>query len=649
MDEIRLDEHASDELTPRPDFRAELRGRLAAEWSGRSAAASGRRRRRAVLAGAAAALVAAAAVTVVVVTGDDGASTVRPADSSGGTADPSGVTEPTGSTEPPTTVPGSTTPADTDLAAAITGVNWTVWEWNDARTSGTPTFTLAADGTVSGFDGCNGYETEPGTEGRWRVEEGLLRLPPTLRFAAMECFRAGVMPLVDGTTLSFDAAAGVLRMTSPDGANRYMATTSSTLDVGTTEVPADLAAEPLDRTVLYTARVGAGDGQLGRDECTACTPVRPRSPVLTPQGTVIIPDVANGRWVIVDGTDVRTVPMDGGLVDQPLLVGSWLYAPMNTADDPPSTTTVRAYDTTDMTTVVEELPLPSGAATTLSISGSHLLAGTVELRELSPYDTTAAVVPTFDQQSSTVNVTWNSVHRRWQFPAGSATPVVLTDGTVLVEADLGGTDSIVRLFPDGTMAAGTLAAPTDAYGWWTASQLGIVQIEFDGSRFEVTRYALPRPSGPLQIDVETGGVFGFVPGPQNADEVVTAMTAEIGAPFNDSGWAEVSRSGGSGSEWECSGATEWREVSWDGVTATFVRRGGWAELVAWSLGEGVPTSNGLSLGMPRAQVLAAWADRVTVFQSNATVTIKWDVLTLAANFDGQDEVAALTVERRLCS
>ena len=35
MDEIRLDEHASDELTPRPDFRAELRGRLAAEWSGR--------------------------------------------------------------------------------------------------------------------------------------------------------------------------------------------------------------------------------------------------------------------------------------------------------------------------------------------------------------------------------------------------------------------------------------------------------------------------------------------------------------------------------------------------------------------------------------------------------------------------------------
>lgn len=648
MDDPRLDDHVSDELTPRPEFRAELRGRLVAEWSGRSAA-TGRRRRRAVLAGAAAALVAAAAVTVVVVTGDDGASTVRPADSSGGTADPSGVTEPTGSTEPPTTVPGPTTPADTDLAAAITGVNWTVWEWNGARTSGTPTFTLAADGTVTGFDGCNGYETEPGTEGRWRVEDGLLRLPPTLRFAAMECFRAGVMPLVDGTTLSFDAAAGVLRMTSPDGANRYMATTSSTLDVGTTEVPADLAAEPLDRTVLYTATVGAGDGQLGREDCQECEPTRPMAPVLTPQGTVIIPDLANGRWVIVDGADVRTVPMDGGLVGQPLLVGSWLYAPMNTADDPPSTTTVRAYDTTDMTTVVEELPMTTDLWRTLVVSGNHLFAGATELRELSPYDAAATMVPAFDQAPNTMDVTWNSVHRRWQFPSWATVPTALTDGTVLVGADLGGTDSIVRLFPDGTMAAGTLAAPTDAYGWWTAGQLGIVQIEFDGTRFEVARYALPRPSGPLQIDVETGALLGFVPGPQDADEVVAAVTAAIGAPVTDSGWAEVSRSGGSGSEWECSGATEWREVSWDGATATFVRQGGWVELVAWSLADGVATSNGLAIGTPRAEVLAAWADRVTVFQNNATVTIKWDVLTLAANFDAQDEVATLTVERRLCS
>ncbi|HQV57018.1 MAG TPA: hypothetical protein PKV27_03325, partial [Ilumatobacteraceae bacterium] len=66
------------------------------------------------------------------------------------------------------------------------------------------------------------------------------------------------------------------------------------------------------RTVLYTADVGAGVNQLGREDCQECEPTTPWTPVLLPDGTLVIADMNNSRWVVVrDGAPAAHPFPDG--------------------------------------------------------------------------------------------------------------------------------------------------------------------------------------------------------------------------------------------------------------------------------------------------------------------------------------------------
>ncbi len=313
--------------------------------------------------------------------------------------------------------------------------------------------------------------------------------------------------------------------------------------------------------------------------------------------------------------------------------------------DRPEDVVVRTYDPEEMVTVLEEVDVPDVVYTVLTIDGDRLLAGATKVRGLSPYGAGAAVDPHFDSAPNTMHATWNSARRLWQFPSWAVLPLPLADGSVFVEAELGGVPAFVRLFPDGTTAAGTPAAGNMSYNsQLTADQRGIVQLESDGTTMSVVRYALPHPTAtPIALDIESGAILGFAPGPQRADDVVAAVDQALGNPVDDTGWLAVS------DQYACSGATQERVVRWNGLGATFVRHDGWEVLAEWSLGEGVLTSDGIGLGSTLDDVRRAWLDRVSVDDTGgAIMTIKWDVVLLAMTFTA-DAATDLRVSYRLCS
>ena len=85
-------------------------------------------------------------------------------------------------------------------------------------------------------------------------------------------------------------------------------------DVPSTDAPPTTTLETLpstEGTVLYEATVGVEDGQLGLEDCQECEPMAPLAPMVAPDGSVIIADTFNRRWVIVRdgaGTYVPYVP-----------------------------------------------------------------------------------------------------------------------------------------------------------------------------------------------------------------------------------------------------------------------------------------------------------------------------------------------------
>ncbi len=626
MDELHLDDHAGDELSPRAGFRDSLRRELEAEWPGVRPV----HRRWQVWAGAAAAVAVTAGV-VVAVDGKD-AARISPATT---------LSAPSTSAAPSPT----TTLADDELAAAVDGRTWRVWSIDGARTSGTATFILGTDGTITGFDGCNSWGYNFSGPERWRLEGSTLRMPEgaMVGSTAVFCLTQGVRPpLADGTVLQLDDA-GQLTLTSPDGAHVAVATSTGTLDVGTVQVPDDPGA-PLVREVLWTATKGAGDTQLGWEDCQECDPARPWSPMVSAQGTIVIADSVNGRWVLVRDGDAITVPIDGAIVGQPVFADGFVFVALQPADRPEDVV-VRTYDPEEMVTVLEEVDVPDVVYTVLTIDGDRLLAGATKVRGLSPYGAGAAVDPHFDSAPNTMHATWNSARRLWQFPSWAVLPLPLADGSVFVEAELGGVPAFVRLFPDGTTAAGTPAAGNMSYNsQLTADQRGIVQLESDGTTMSVVRYALPHPTAtPIALDIESGAILGFAPGPQRADDVVAAVDQALGNPVDDTGWLAVS------DQYACSGATQERVVRWNGLGATFVRHDGWEVLAEWSLGEGVLTSDGIGLGSTLDDVRRAWLDRVSVDDTGgAIMTIKWDVVHLPMTFTA-DAATDLRVSYRLCS
>lgn len=95
----------------------------------------------------------------------------------------------------------------------------------------------------------------------------------------------------------------------------------------------------------------------------------------------------------------------------------------------------------------------------------------------------------------------------------------------------------------------------------------------------------PRPE-PVEtsapINAAAGTAFGIAPGVGvSADDVVAAVTPELGGPTYDTGWLDVP----SGGLVPCPDTDdEYRELWWDDLSFTLWRRGGRTFLSAWALG-----------------------------------------------------------------
>jgi heat shock protein HslJ len=195
MRESWVDELLADAVLPRPEFREQLRDRVLDAWRGRALVDVAERppqRRRVwpLLAGAAAAL--AVLVAGLVVLG--------------------------GSDQPPGQVPSDTSASTTvSTPGDVVGV-WVVTEFDGVPiASPLPTYRFSADGTVSGFDGCNRVATT------WSLEAGQLRFGETYT-TLITCEDSDGTPLptvapggarietIDGTvTMLFDREAATAR------------------------------------------------------------------------------------------------------------------------------------------------------------------------------------------------------------------------------------------------------------------------------------------------------------------------------------------------------------------------------------------------------------------------------------------------------
>ena len=90
---------------------------------------------------------------------------------------------------------------------------------------------------------------------------------------------------------------------------------------GVIDVP-DARGPQLERTVLASYEVGSGDGELGFEQCQECEPLTPWAPVVTDDGTVVVADALNGRWMIHrDGAWTSLPYRDGEVVTSAPVVG----------------------------------------------------------------------------------------------------------------------------------------------------------------------------------------------------------------------------------------------------------------------------------------------------------------------------------------
>jgi hypothetical protein len=286
------------------------------------------------------------------------------------------------------------------------------------------------------------------------------------------------------------------------------------------------ATEPLAGTVLHRATVGAGEGQLGLDDCRGCdplSPLAPLAPMVVADGTVIIPDSVNRRWVVVrDGVEMH-VPYASDTLVHDAVLGSdgdvyWVeyYGP----DKGTTLAAVKHAPSGDLAAAVEMMP-PGVAGITqccrsISYDGSGEPAvedptltldrdGQLVVRrgELEP-----TVTATLVEDGTRVHATYiDGAEREWTLPTpGLVASVpslhVLPDGSIVAiqvsplsqEARVLHTVNHLRLdgsvttanLPPGVTTAGT-------NGHWSVTPDGVTTLVFDdgAATFEVVRFPLP--------------------------------------------------------------------------------------------------------------------------------------------------------------
>ena len=265
-----------------------------------------------------------------------------------------------------------------------------------------------------------------------------------------------------------------------------------------------LTTVTLQRTVLYSAGSGSTINDLGQEQCTECDGVSPSNPLIDDDGTIIIGDPQNRRFVVVsDGTPLAAPYPENMLAGQGVLADHLVYVLMRVGDPTvaPPTTEIHVLRVADLKagqyTIIErhEVATTFGLAS-LAIRDGQLFAGDTPFKRLSevPLGTPQVSFGGTPNEQELI-VSFSGRQMTWRFPAGWAIeePLPMADGSI---AATGYSESLgqfaLRLMPTGQAIVGDIGDffLSDSHtGRVTAG--GIVTLESGDSPYEVVRYTLP--------------------------------------------------------------------------------------------------------------------------------------------------------------
>jgi hypothetical protein len=291
--------------------------------------------------------------------------------------------------------------------------------------------------------------------------------------------------------------------TAPAVAPTAMASTTA---AGVVRVPPELASSP-DGEVLYEAGVGSAPDQLGLEDCAECDPMRPLSPMLTSDGRLVIPDVENRRWVIVDEGQSSTFAMPADLIAWDVLMGPGdvvYVAAFTLTPGGPANPEVVAFDAADLSTILARSSIQSRTLGMLAFNGEEvvLALGPDEVEERFPLarpapETVATVELPSEAGSPSLQVTTSDgMTTTWVLEQANLEDAMpLADGTVAVSGGVEREDTSARavwvLRPDGTYTGQQVATMPDPANGLSLSERGIVSLERDGDTWRVVRFPLP--------------------------------------------------------------------------------------------------------------------------------------------------------------
>ena len=265
------------------------------------------------------------------------------------------------------------------------------------------------------------------------------------------------------------------------------------------DVPDDIG-QPLPRTGAVTADVGAGDLDLGWEDCQECEPLRPWAPVVGADGTIYVADVVNTRWRVVGQGASRNIPFaDGEIVAGSPVIGpdGLVYAPVAAELRQTAPRRVVAYDPSTLAEVAS-YPVGTTVYDRLELVNGQLLLGDTVVTSFDVQLGTPTV--DIDHDAGLVTISLSGTQRRFQFPESwlinGRDAVPIDDGSVVVRvlAPIATDDYepvLVRLWLDGTTAAGTVANDSTTNGAVQITSAGLVQLEGTS----VVRYELPDFAG----------------------------------------------------------------------------------------------------------------------------------------------------------
>ena len=303
----------------------------------------------------------------------------------------------------------------------------------------------------------------------------------------------------------------------------------------------------LARSVLTTYGTGEGPGDLGFESCQECEPVRPFAPIVTGDGTVFVADAFNDRWQIFRDGGWTSLPYrPGEVVTAAPVVGpdGLIYA--SVADDLAARTGLRivSYDPLTMD-VVDSYPGGNPAVSSVDLVNDAIEVGG---NRVHTFDAPLGR-PTWnvDEQAGLVTLSLSGIQRSFQLPTNWATynteAMALDDGSIVLRVyalDESGPLGwlLLRLWPDGTWATGTIGAnpvATNLDGRFTST--GYVQLEDAIVEYELPGFAGTDPLAGWKVPVFGEPDLALVPRllpQQPVPGVVSAMRTEGADAVNES-------------------------------------------------------------------------------------------------------------------